>query len=147
MKIPTDDIESNNDVPLQLSPSDLDSKRFKPRSLIHGSKKKPLHSQISAPPKNAVKIKAESVDTHFRASLCMTIFCFFLVGPCWALCRSSRVRKLAEEGDYEAAEKLSHRISTVLMFSLIVGIFAWLAILFCSLGLIISGAMLRARFV
>ena len=147
MRKTTEEKDSIEEIPWQLSPSDLDREHFQPRSTTRGVKKKPLREQVSQPPRNAVKIKNEPADPHFCAALWLTITCFFLIGPCWALWKSFRVRRLVREGEHEAAEKLSHRISTVLMISLILGIFAWVGILFCSLGLIISGAMLRARLV
>ena len=140
------DMDSIEDIPCQLSPSDLHAQRFQPRSKSYG-KKKPLRQQVSRPPPNAVKIKHEPIDTHFQKALWMTIACFFLIGPCWALWRSFRVGKLVENHDLEAADKLSHRISTVLMVSLILGIIVWVAILFCSVGLIISGLLIRAKVV
>ncbi|CAF4449625.1 unnamed protein product, partial [Adineta steineri] len=36
----------------------------------------------------------------------------------------------------------SHKITTVLVVSTILGIFAWVAILFCTVGLLLTGELL-----
>ena len=99
----------------------------------------------SKPPKNAVQIREEPVETYFKWSLVLLITCFFIIGPIWAFARTFRVKQLVNEQNIDAATRLSNRIGTVLFFSTIIGIFAWIVILFCSVGLLLTGVLLNAR--
>lgn len=134
----------------QLSAKDLQGKRFQPRSHNNNDKNKkkaPLRMQVSKPPKNAVKIKPTVIPVHFKWALILTILCFFLIGPCWALYKTSELRRRIQRQEVEAATRLSHKITTVLIFSTVVGAFAWVGILFCSVGILISGALLNGRLI
>ena len=139
------DHDSIEEAPSQLAPKDPTDQRFQPRS--DKGKKKPLRPQVSKPPPNAVKIKPETIDVHFVWALVMTILCFFIIAPCWALARTFRLRRLIERGELEDAKRLSNRISTALMYSTIIGIFAWVAILFCSAGLMLTGALRKSNVI
>ncbi len=135
----------DQDPPVQLSAKELHAKRFQTRNYNNTNKKKlPLRLQVSKPPKNAVKIKPEKIPVHFQWALILTILCFFIIGPIWALYKTIQLRRMIQREELEAAARLSHKIATVLIFSTIVGIFAWVAILFCSAGLLLTGALLKS---
>ena len=111
------------------------------------NKRKPVRVQQSKPPKNAVKIKETKIAVHFTWALVMTILCFFTIGPCWALWKTGEVRRLIQEKKSDDAAKLSNRISTVLVLSTILGVFAWVSFLFCSVGLLLTGKLLDLNFI
>ncbi len=110
-------------------------------------KKPPPRVQVSKPPKNSVQIKPTIIPVHFRWALILTISCFFVIGPCWALYKTFQLRRMIQRQEIDAATRLSSRIATVLIISTILGIFAWVAILFCSAGLLLTGKLLDARIV
>ncbi|WP_233601870.1 hypothetical protein, partial [Corallococcus sp. AB038B] len=70
---------------------------------------------------------------------------FFLIAPCWALYKTVQLRRMIKQQESEAALQLSHKITTVLLFSTVLGIIVWVAILFCSVGLVITGKLLDSR--
>lgn len=133
--------------PQQLSAKELHAKRFQPRSFNNNdkSKKKPLRLQVSRPPKNSVKLKPEKIAVHFQWALILTILCFFIIGPIWALYKTIQLRRMIQREELEAATRLSNKIATVLIFTTIVGVFAWVVILFCSVGILLTGELLRAE--
>ena len=136
----------SQEPPVQLSARELQARRFHPRSFGNNNKKKtPLREQVSRPPKSSVKLKPVVIPVHFLWSLILTIFCFFLIAPCWALYKTLRLRRMIERQELEAAGRLSHKIATVLIFSTILGVFVWIGILFCSVGLLIAGKLLASR--
>ncbi|CAF0729674.1 unnamed protein product [Adineta steineri] len=135
-----DSIERN--TPAELSAKELHNKRFQPRANYQNASKTPKRLQTSKPPKNSVKIKPIKTPVHFKWALFLTIFCFFLVGPCWALYKTIQLRRMIQRQENDAADRLSHKITTVLVVSTILGIFAWVAILFCTVGLLLTGELL-----
>lgn len=135
--------------PAELSVKELHAKRFQPRSFNNTNKNKraPLRVQVSKPSKNSVKLKPEKIPVHFQWALILTILCFFIIGPIWALYKTIQLRRMIQREELEAATRLSHKIASVLIFSTIVGIFAWVAILFCSVGIILTGELLNAEVI
>ena len=97
--------------------------------------------------KNWVKVRPKPIATHRTWALALTIFCFFLLGPCWALWKSTEIRRLLKEKDFEGAERLSNRVADVLITSSVMGGFAWVAILFCSAGLLLTGKLLLLNYI
>jgi hypothetical protein len=146
MTEPSDNFDSiQQDRPVQLSVKELQAKRFQPRLLNKTNNKKlPLRLQVSRPPRNSVKIKPEEIPVYFKWSLVLTILCFFIIGPCWALYRTYKLRRMIQRQELEAATHLSHRILTVLIFSTVIGVVVWIAILFCSVGLLLTGELEKA---
>jgi hypothetical protein len=134
------------DPPAELSAKELHNKRFQPRlyNKNNNKKKPPLREQVSRPPRNAVKIKPAKIDIHFKWALILTISCFFIIGPFWALYKTFQLRRMIERQELDAATRLSQKISTVLVICTILGVFAWVAILFCSLGLVIAGKLIES---
>ena len=59
------------------------------------------------------------------------------------MCKVHEVRRLIEGGDLKAATQLSGRMASVLMISTIIGVIVWVAILFCSVGLLLTGQLLK----
>ncbi|CAF0837099.1 unnamed protein product [Rotaria sordida] len=146
----TEEFENFNSIqqssPVPLSVQDLQPKQY--RSQANNTKKKtPLPSQTSKPPKDAVKLKPIEIPTHFTWALILTIFCFFIIGPCWALYKTFKLRQMIQRQELDAAERLSNKITSVLIVSTILGIFAWVVFLFCSVGLLITGKLLDAKVV
>ena len=133
--------QSTPNVPVELSVKDLQTKKS------HNNKKKPLPIQTSNPPKNSVKIKPIRIPIHFTWALILTIFCFFVIGPCWALYKTSELRRLIAAKEFEVASRLSSKISAVLVISTVIGVFAWVAILFCSAGLLLTGTLLLKNWI
>jgi len=129
------------DLPVELSAKELQTKRFQPRSLNKTKGKVPIRSQTSKPA-NSVKLKPAEIPVHFTWALILTIFCFFIVGPCWALYRTRQLRQMIQRKELDAAKRLSDKITTVLIFSTVLGIFLWVAFLFCSVGLLLTGKLL-----
>ena len=119
-------------MPAPLSVEDLSPKL----------KRKPS-PQPAKQPKNFVRIIPTVVKDHFKWALIMSVSCFFLVGPCWALCKVYEVRRMIEASDVKGATHLSSRIASVLMLSTIIGVIVWVAILFCSAGLLLTGQLLK----
>jgi len=134
------------DLPAELSATELHNKRFQPRlyNRIDNKKKTPLRLQVTKPPRNSVKIQPAKIPIHFKWALILTILCFFIIGPCWALYKTFQLRRMIEREELEAAARLSHKISTALVISTLLGIIAWVAILFCSVGLLLTGALLKS---
>jgi ABC-type multidrug transport system permease subunit len=133
------------DLPAQLSAKELQAKRFQSKSYNQNNKKKaPLRLQVSKPPRNSVKIKPVVIPVHFTWALVLTIFCFFIIGPCWALYKTFKLRRMIQQQESDAAKRLSHKISSVLVISTILGIFVWVAILFCTLGLVLSAKIIES---
>ncbi|CAF2561695.1 unnamed protein product [Rotaria sp. Silwood2] len=129
--------------PIELSAKDLQVKK----SYNNHKKKTPVRLQASKPPKNSVKIKPSPINIHFTWALILTISCFFVIGPCWALYKTYELRRMIKRKDFEAAECLSNKISAILLISTIIGAFAWTAFLFCSAGLILTGILLRKNYI
>jgi hypothetical protein len=92
--------------------------------------------------KQTIKFKAEPIAIHFQWALFLTITCFFIIGPCWALYRTFQLRQLIRDGKFDAAGHLSNRISDTLFLCSIIGAICWLAILFCSVGIIVVGLLI-----
>lgn len=136
----------HEEKPVPLSAKELHAQRFQPRS-NKNQKPPPLRLQTTRPPPNAVKIKPEGIPTHFTWALVLTILCFFVLGPIWAFYKTYTLRRMIEREEIDAATRLSNRIQTVLIISTIIGIFAWVAILFCSVGLLITGKLLQAELI
>lgn len=97
--------------------------------------------------KNSVQVREQPVETHFAWALTLLILCFFILGPIWAFIQTFRVRRLVREERTEEAERLSQKVASILCFSTVVGIFIWVAILFCSIGLLLTGVLVRSGFV
>ena len=133
------------DLPAQLSAKELQTKRFQPRLINSPKGKIPLRLQTSKPPKNSVKLKPTVIPVHFTWALILTIFCFFTIGPCWALYKTIQLRRMIQRQELDAATRLSHTITTILIFSTILGIFVWVSLLFCSVGLLLTGKLLQAN--
>ncbi|CAF3334476.1 unnamed protein product [Rotaria sp. Silwood2] len=134
-------LNSLQDTPLPLSAKELAVKRVQQQPNQHHKQQKRLPLQESKPPKNAVKIRPRIVKTHFSWALVLTILCFFIVGPCWALFKSRQIRLMIERNELDRAELLSGRVYTVLTLSTVCGVIVWFAILFCSVGLLITGKL------
>jgi hypothetical protein len=132
--------EKTRNAPIELSVKDLQMKKS------HNNKKKPLPIQTSNP-KNAVKIKPLHIPIHFTWALILTILCFFVIGPCWALYKTFELRRLIAAKELDVASRLSSKISAVLVISTIIGVFAWVAVLFCSVGLLLTGTLLSKRWI
>lgn len=132
------------DPPTPLSVQDLRNKRFQSRP-TQQSKMTQLRLQNSKPPKNAVKLKPEKISVPFKWALVLTILCFFTVGPCWALYKIFTLRRMIRREELEAATHLSSKITSVLIVSTILGIFIWVAILFCSVGLLLTGQLVSSN--
>jgi hypothetical protein len=126
---------STQNPPAELSVKDLQTKKH------HNNKKKLLRLQTSKP-KNSVKIKSVHIPVHFKWALILTISCFFVIGPCWALYKTYELRRQIAAKEFEAATRLSNKLSSVLLISTIIGVFIWASILFCSAGLLITGIFL-----
>jgi hypothetical protein len=137
---------SRQDPPVQLSVKELQSNRFKSKSQ-NPRKKKTLRLQTSKPPASSIKLKPSKIRTHFIWALTLTIFCFFTIGPCWALYKVFKLRRMIERNELDAAASLSYKISAVLVISTIIGVFVWVSILFCSVGLILTGVLLSHKFI
>jgi len=123
--------------PLELSVKNLNGNK----------KKKFLPLQTSKPPKNSVKIKPTNISVHFTWALVLTITCFFIIGPCWALYKTREIRRLIARKEFEEASRLSTKISAILVISTIIGVFAWVSILFCSAGLLLTGVLLEKSWI
>lgn len=132
---------SKQHSPLELSVKNLDEKN------TQNKKKKILRTQTTKNPKNSVKIKQGKIPVHFTWALVMTITCFFVIGPCWALYKTSELRRLIAAKEFEEATRLSSKISSTLVISTIIGVFAWVCFLFCSVGLILTGILLNKKFI
>lgn len=140
-----DDFNSiQQDLPAQLSARELQSRRFQPRldNKNINKKKTAPREQVTKPSKAAVKIRPTKIPVHFTWALVLTIFCFFIIGPCWALYKTIQLRRMIRREELDAAARLAHKVSTVLTISTILGIFAWVAILFCTVGLLLTGKLL-----
>jgi hypothetical protein len=129
-------LHTTHDPPVELSAKKTSSNK----------KKKPLPIQVSKV-KNSVKIRPMRIPIHFTWALILTISCFFVVGPCWALYKISELRRMVARKDFEAATRLSNKISSILLISTIIGIFAWVSFLFCSVGLLLTGTLLKHNFI
>jgi hypothetical protein len=134
------------DAPVQLSAKELHAQRFNPR-LQKNQKKTPLRPQISKPPPNSVKLRSTEIPTHFVWALVLAISCFFTIGSLWALYKTFTLRRMIQREEIDAATRLSNRIQTVLIFTTVIGIILWIAILFCTVGLLITGKLLVANLV
>lgn len=133
----------------QLSAKELQAKEFERRfkSKNNNYKKKPLRLQVSKPPKNAVQIKPAVIPVHFTWAVVLTVLAFFLIGPIWALYKTIQLRRMIERQEVEAASHLSHKITTALVVCTILAAFIYVAILFCSLGLVITGKLLDSELI
>ncbi|CAF3278228.1 unnamed protein product [Rotaria socialis] len=128
--------------PVILAVKDLQLKKS------HNNRKKnPIRLQKSKPPKNSVKIKPTIINIHYKWALILTIFCFFIIGPVWALYKTSELRRLIKRQELDAAERLSVKMSTVLVLSTIIGAVAWAGLLFCSVGLLLTGILLEKQYI
>ncbi|UJR37704.1 hypothetical protein I4U23_030399 [Adineta vaga] len=128
MTEPHENFDSINRIsPVQLSPKELQAKRFQSHSHTDQKKKSPLREQTSKLPKNAVKLKPPVIAVHFTWALVLTILCFFLIGPIWALYKTIQLRRMIQREEFNAAERLSHKITTVLTILTVLGVFAWVA--------------------
>ena len=140
--------KNSRDRPSRNPPVELSVEHFKPKKSSVKSKKKPtLRLQKSKPPKNAVKIQPKQISIHFRWALILTITCFFVIGPCWALYKTRQLRRLLAESEFEKASQLSSKISSTLVISTIIGCFAWVSFLFCSIGLVLTGFLLDKGYI
>ena len=107
-----------------------------------------LKSPKSHPPaSNAVKIRPKSIPIHFKWALILTVTCFFVIGPCWVLYRTMELRRLIAQADFDRAHRLSSKMSVILMISTIIGVFIWVSILFCSVGLLLTGFLLNKNYI
>lgn len=97
--------------------------------------------------KNTIHIRPKVIPSHFKWALILTITCFFLIGPCWALYKTFEVRRLIARKDLDDAQRLSTKISVMLIICTVLGIFIWVSILFCSVGLLITGVLLNKNFI
>ena len=111
------------------------------------NKKKLMRMQVSKPPKTAVKLKPTVVPVHLTWAIVLTILAFFLIGPCWALYKTFKLRDMIRRQEAEAAARLSHKITTVLVVCTALAAFVYVAILFCSVGLVLTGKLLDARVI
>ena len=123
------------DIPVELSAEELQAKHLQTQS-DNTPKKDPLKAQVSKSPKNSVKIKPREIPTHFKWALILTIFCFFVIGPCWALYKTFQLRRMIKEQELQAAEHLSNKIASSLFISTTIGVFLWISFLFCTFGVI-----------
>jgi hypothetical protein len=130
---------SKQNPPVELSVKNLHNK--KPQ------KKKILRTQISKPPKNSIKIKPLNIPIHYKWALILTILCFFVIGPCWALYKTRELRRMIAQNEFKQANHLSSKISGVLVISTIIGVFIWVSILFCSVGLLLTGLLLKKNII
>lgn len=133
---------AERDAPFELSAKTLQAKK----APAHKQPKKLLKVQTSKP-KNSVKLRPTSIPDHFTWALVLTIFCFFVIGPCWALYKTFELRRLIAQKDMEAAARLSSRISSTLLISTIIGVFAWVCFLFSSAGLLLTGFLLKKDYI
>ena len=148
MAEPSENFDSlSQKSPVQLSAKQLHAQRFHSHSQPDQKKKSPLREQVSRTPKNAVKLKPPTIPVHFTWALILTISCFFLIGPIWALYKTIQLRRMIKRQEMDAAARLSHKITTVLTILTVLGAFAWVAILFCTVGLILSGVLLQKNLI
>jgi len=133
------EFSSTENPPVELSVKNLQNK--KPQ------KKRILRIQTSKPPKNSIKIKPVNIQIHFKWALILTILCFFVIGPCWALYKTRELRRMIAQKEFKQATDLSSKISGVLMISTIIGVFIWVSILFCSAGLLLTGILLKKKYI
>ncbi|UJR08529.1 hypothetical protein I4U23_012792 [Adineta vaga] len=132
---------SERDPPFELSAKNLQAKKSRSKPT-----KKFLKIQTTKP-KNSVKLQPTKIPDHFTWALVLTISCFFVIGPCWALYKTFELRRLITQKDFEAAHRLSNRISSTLLISTIIGVFAWVCFLFASVGLLLTGVLLKNNFI
>lgn len=135
-------LRSTQNPPIELSVKNLQHKKSH-----SNKKKKPLLLQTSKPPRNSVKIQPLKIPIHYKWALILTILCFFVIGPCWALYRTRELRRLIAQKEFETASRLSNQISAVLVISTIIGVVAWVSFLFCSVGLLLTGALLKKHMI
>lgn len=143
----TGEIFSAKNPPVELSAKELQTKRLHNTNNNRNKTKNPLRLQTSKPSKNSVRIKPNPIQVHFIWALILTILCFFVVGPCWALYKTYELRRMIKRNEFEAATQLSSKISAVLVISTIIGAFAWTGFLFCSVGLLITGVLLQKNYI
>lgn len=128
----------------QLSTKELRAQQFEQRFKNKNSNNnnKLLRLQVSKPPRNAVKLKPIVIPVHLTWAIVLTIIAFFLIGPCWALYKTIQLRRMIKRQEAEAALRLSHKITTVLVVCTALAAFIYVAILFCSVGLVLTGKLL-----
>lgn len=97
--------------------------------------------------KNTIHIRPQSISSHFKWALILTVTCFFLIGPCWALYKTFEVRRLIVRKDLDEAHRLSTKISVMLIICTVIGAFIWVSVLFCSVGLLLTGFLLNKNFI
>ena len=128
--------------PVALSAQTLEMKKSR-----LNQKKKILRLQTTKPAKTSVKIQPELISIHFKWALFLTITCFFVIGPCWALYKTSEIRRLIARKEFSDARRLSTKLSVILTISTIIGVFIWVSALFCSVGLLLTGILLKNKFI
>ena len=142
-------LDSIEDIPAELSAKGLAAQQQQSSSRFNktNSKKSTKHHAKPLAQKHYVKIKPTEINTHFVWALILTISSFFLIGPCWALYKSIQLRGKIRRQELEGAEKISNKIATALLISSIFAAIAWIAILFCSVGLVLAGKLLDSGVV
>ena len=86
--------------------------------------------QTTSKATNVFPVRVQDIKDHQTWALASSVFCFFLIAPVIAYYHSRRVAAMKQNQELERAKKLSDHISSLLMFSSIVGIIIWVAILF-----------------
>ncbi|CAF1108897.1 unnamed protein product [Didymodactylos carnosus] len=121
-----------------LSDEEKQRKRFQqsPKKQTTTSQRKYLQPTPQTQP-----LIASDIKEHFIWSLVLTILCFFLIGPIFSLFYSRQIRRMKQNEDLKNAQILSHKSSVILMISTILGAVIWVAVLFCSVGLLLFGKL------
>ncbi len=116
------------------------AKRFKPSNLKRNNQSNKQERSSSKRP-IIRPLQADDIKEHRLWSLASLILCFCIIAPCVAFYHSRRIREMKKNQELTQAQALSHRVSSLLMFSSIVGIVIWVAIIFVIAVLFIMGAV------
>lgn len=109
-------------------------------SNLKSQSSKPADSTASNVPLS--KLHPDDINEYRWLSLVSCILCFFIIAPVMAFYHSRRVRKMKENQELARAKRFSERVQNLLIFSMIVGIIIWAAIIFVIVALFIMGAVL-----
>jgi hypothetical protein len=114
------------------------AKRFNPTNIKQ-------NKQSNAPKRSSTAavivqpLRADNIKEHRIWALVSLIFCFFLIAPIVAFYHSRRVRQMKTNQELTRAKLWSDRVANILVFSNIVGVIVWVAIIFVIAVLCILG--------
>lgn len=137
----TKDMMSNSSHPVQVS-----SEYFTRKEITNGKKKGAVIQQKPTL-KDSTKMEEKKIPIHFHWALMTSVCCFFTIGPCWALYKIGEVRRLIKTNQTDDASRLSNKISTILLISSMFGGFIWVSLLFCTVGLLLTGKLLILNYI